>query len=264
MPSLRRRSVVGLLVLACAVVGACDSALSVSDQPVVGAVSLRSVPNAARGAVVGGDAFFLSGSSLSVPDPSLVPDSCVLQAVDTSVTFNRGNTAAGNAIGLRVGSADGSMPLSSSESRYLIAPGTRLDYQFGDSVRITVPGQAGGFPAASTFAPLAEPFTLAAFTPPAVGQPAAFRWSPAGTTQSAIVLTVRFRPAMTGQTGRQALCSLRDDGVFDMPARIYDGLRDTGVLDRLTAVRFRTRAVEVSRRATLYVLSSFEVNVPPR
>jgi hypothetical protein len=237
---------------------ACDSALSTGDQPVVGAVSLRGVPNDTRGALVSGDAFFLSSSSLSVPDPSLVPDSCVVQPLDTTVTFNRGNVGAGNAVGLRIGTADGSMPLSGSESRYVIAPGTRLDYQFGDSVRISIPGQAGGFPAASAFARLAEPFSLAAFTLPVAGQPAAFRWSPVGTTTSAIVLTVRFRPATAGQTGRQALCSLRDDGVFDMPARVYDALRDTGTLDRISAVRFRTRAIEVSRRASLYVLSSFE------
>lgn len=257
MTSIREtvRGVGALLALA-ALVG-CDSALSVNDQPLVGAVSLRAVPASGRGAVISGDAFFLSGSTLSVPDPGLVPDSCVVQAIDSTNTFNRGNVAAGASIGLRVNTTDGSMGLSSSESRYVIASGTRLEYQFGDSVRITIPGQAGGFPPSTSFARLAEPLTVAPLVIPAVGQPAALRWSPAGTQQSGIVATLRFRTA-PGQAGRQALCSVRDDGVFDIPARVVDSLRTAGSPDQISVTRFRTGQIEVSRRASLYVLSAFE------
>jgi hypothetical protein len=247
-----------LPVLALMAVAACDSALSPDDQPIAGAISLRASPAGARGVVTGGDAFFLTGSTLSVPDPQLVPDSCIVQPIDSSVAFNRGNTNAGNAIGLRINTSDGSMPLSTADGRYAVAAGTRLEYQFGDSVRITVPGQAGGFPAATAFARLAEPVTLAPFVVPAAGQPGALRWSPAGTATSAIVLTMRFRPGVAGQAGRQALCSLRDDGSFDAPARVIDALREAGIPDQISVVRFRTAQFDVSRRATLFALSSFE------
>jgi hypothetical protein len=250
-----------VLLLSFSAVG-CDSALSPDDQPIAGAVSLRAVASGTRGAVTSGDAFFLTGSTLSVPDPQLVPDSCVVQPIDSSTTFNRGNTNAGNAIGLRINTTDGSMPLNTADGRYLIAPGTRLEYQFGDSVRITVPGQAGGFPAATAFARLAEPLTLSPFTVPALGQPGALRWSPAGTATSAVVLTIRFRPGSAGQAGRQALCSLRDDGSFDAPARVIDALRDAGVPDQIAIVRFRTSQADISRRATLFALSSFESVLP--
>jgi hypothetical protein len=240
----------------------CDSAISPADQPLAGAVSLRAVPSGTRGALVGGDAFFLTGSTLNVPDPSQVPDSCVVQPIDSSTAFNRGNAAAGNAIGLRINAADGSMPLNAADGRYLIAPATRLEYQFGDSIRISVPGQAGGFPPSTSFSRLAEPLVLAPFVVPAAGQPGALRWTPAGTIQSAVVLTMRFRPGSAGQAGRQALCSLRDDGAFDAPARVIDALREAGVPDQISIVRFRTAQVEVSRRATLYVLSAFEAITP--
>jgi hypothetical protein len=258
-----RRGAARRLAAVVALVGlaACNSLLATDDNAVVGAVTVRSaaVPSgSARAGLTSGEAFFLTATTIAVPNPGSASDSCVLLALDTVGAVNRGNVAAGDPIALRVGAREAALRLASGEGRYRLAPDATLEYGAGDSIRVGIPGQSGGFPAAGVFARLAEPFDLQAVPSPLPAQPVGLRWSPvARDPNTAIVATLRYRPG-PGQLGRQAVCSVRDDGSFDVPARFVDSLRAAGEPLSLTVQRYRTGQAAVTSRATLYVLSLFE------
>jgi hypothetical protein len=185
-----------------------------------GAITIRGSGGTLSPVTTVGDAVFFRALNASVPNSATVTNNCAYSAVDTTTPVSRGDLRAGSELtlvsGANANKVTRAMALNATTVAYKTA--SPFTYAAGDSVRITVPGDAAGYPESNIVVRLAEPIIPEDVVVPPENTAMQIRWNQ-GDGTSAIILTVRYaNPATSNYPNEQIVCSLVDDGSEDLPA----------------------------------------------
>lgn len=140
-------------------------------------------------------------------------------------------------------------------------PEPGFEYAPGDSVEVTVPGAADGFPAMAVRGQTAEAFSLGPIdTALAAGGGLPVTWTPAGNDSSRMVLSLQYNAAIGPGSGlnEHIFCNFRDDGSATIPRLLVTGWAFSEGPRRAEAVRWRTVLVS-GADALLYFISTYSV-----
>jgi hypothetical protein len=259
----------GLLAAAAAVlaVTACDTTSSFSpSQQRWGFVYATALRNTAGEYRMAPNAQFFLGTVTSVPDARLRTDSCF--AAGEYVAPGTGGLTgvtyldAGAAFTATIGGAATSVPRVSTggQTTYGLATGATIAYRPGDSVIVSVPGAAGGYPASELRGRSAEPFTVDPVTPATTTIP--LKWSAASDGNSSLIVSLQYLPAGASARTQEIRCAFTDDGVDSIPLRQHQAWSaSTNVSRSVVFTRLRTAITSVDGGA-LQLISTFQVPTP--
>ena len=226
-----------------------------------GAMTVRGLGGAATQVNATTNGVFFSALTASIPDSRLVQNSCAFSAVDTTNPVPKGDLRAGASVTLLTGTGSikttVTLPLNTTNTSYVGASG--FTYKAGDSATVSVPGEAGGFPASSVTVKLAEPIIPQDIIIPLANDNMLVRWN-VGDSTSAIILSIKYANPMTATyANEQVVCSLRDDGAEDILATALGPFLLSPVAKRSVKItRWRTNAVQSDTRALLHVVSTVD------
>lgn len=134
----------------------------------------------------------------------------------------------------------------------------------GDTLTVTVPGDLG-FPAGVIRVRTAEAFEMADVAVPAVNDPLTVTWTPAPLAGSVMRYSLRYASERSiGDLDEQLVCIFEDDGEGTIDASFLQGwVNATGGQRQVVATRIRSANAELSEKARLTMLSTFQVPTPP-
>lgn len=258
---LRGRVILATVVLiplaSCLRVGAGESNLSR-----FGAVTISAStggPGVARAAA---SAIFFEAFTASVPDSRYPSNACRVSAVDTTTRTARGDLKAGAQLGLSygLGANTTSATLAFNEARMSYGASGLVSYSAGDSIMVSVPGDASGFPASNIKLLLAEPLVAEDVVTPALGTPMEVRWNASSDQTGAFIIAVRYaNPATSTYANEQVVCSVADTGNADISSNILEPfLNSPAALRSVHLTRWRTQSVQVNDRSLLHIVSSID------
>lgn len=268
MPSPRSTRPVtrGLLSVLAAVVfvSACDTTSSFTpSQQLWGFVYFNALRTTGGEDRIAPSAQFFRGTVTSIPDARLRTDSCFsvgAYVTPTGTVTGVTNLDAGATITTTIGGTATQVPRSGATTSYALGAGNSVPYRPGDSVVVTVPGAAGGFPAAEIRARTAEPFTISAIAPSSQTIP--LTWTAATDNNSALLVSLRYTPAGSGAVLQEIRCAFTDDGVDSIPVRQHQAWSASGNVNRQVVVtRLRTALIGLTG-GNLEVISTYSVPTP--
>lgn len=134
----------------------------------------------------------------------------------------------------------------------------------GDTITVEVPGDAK-FPAATIRVRSAEAFELGAVGVPEINESLTINWTAAPAPGSVLRVSLRYAGETSiGALDRQLVCIFDDDGEGTIDGSFLNGwVTATGGQRQVVATRIRSANVEVSDKARLTMISTFEVPTPP-
>ncbi len=133
-----------------------------------GAVVVLGKPGVEKPLEASASAIFFQAYSANVPSSGNQPNTCRTLAVDTVTRPpTTGQLRAGESLSMQVGTETAIIDYLATPQRYE-SPGY-IPYAAGDSITVTVPGSATGFPAAVIKTRLAEPLIVPDITLPELG-----------------------------------------------------------------------------------------------
>ncbi len=207
-------------------------------------------------------AAFFTGRPTELPTSRTTTDQCGTFAF-TRESFAPGNLDAGSALQLLVGNEGYQMEESAQvPGIYTLPGGGSFSYSAGDSIRVSVPGAAGGFPASQVALRLAEPIRLG----PVVltdDQDLPITWESNGDANSGVIISVRFTTSVTSEIpDAQVLCVVRDNGAYTIPAATLGQYFASNPASRqLNVLRWRTNFSTVDERSSLYIVSTLDTTM---
>lgn len=250
-------TVVLVPLASCLRVGAGESSLSR-----YGAVTISATTGGPGVARADGSAIFFEAFTASVPDSRFPSNACRVSVVDTTTRTSRGDLKAGAQLGLSLGAGanktSATLAFNEAQMRYS-APGL-LSYSAGDSVLVSVPGDASGFPASNISVLLAEPLAPEDIVTPAPGMPMEVRWNASADQTGAFIIAIRYaNPVTSTYANEQLVCSVSDTGNADISSNILESfLNSPSALRSVYLTRWRTQAVQVNDRSLLHIVSSVD------
>ncbi len=209
-------------------------------------------------------ASFFTGPDALLPNSRVSSDQCSSEFF-AEETFLPGNLTPGSTVELEV--AENAIELSEEPGTprlYTLGGSGTFSYSAGDTVTVTVPGAAGGFPGSQVQVRLAEPIQVGPQTPPTGAQGNyAITWQADGDENSGVLLSLRYGSfANLGVADRQLLCVLKDDGAFTVPESFLgDYLNSVPNLRSINVTRWRSRVANVDERTRFYIVSSTDTVV---
>lgn len=227
-----------------------------------GALTLFATSGPASTAKATTTAIFFEAFSANVPDSRNQANYCQYSSVDTTNTATRGALRAGTSLTFQFGTAASAtllvLPFDDTNKRYASAVPTT--YQAGDSIKVSVPGEVGGFPASSISLRLAEPLFPAPLSLPPAGQPLLVQWNASSDTTTAIIIAIKYaNPSTSLYPNEQILCSLKDDGSETIPgAALAPVLASPANMRSLLLTRWRTNVVRPTGTTLLHIVSSVD------
>ena len=243
-PTFRSRLGVLAVGAATAFVAACDTSSSFSpDDRLWSFVTINALRNDAGEHRTAPTAYFFRGAVSSIPNAAIKPDSCFPTEPFVAPTPGFGNVTyldAGAAVTTTIGGVATELPRVQASGTLSYNLGSAsVVYTPGDSVVITAPGAAGGYPGFTARGKTAEAFTMTPLVP-AVGATLPVRWSAASDNNSALILSLQFVPQNTTQR-LEIRCAFADDGVDSIPSRFHDLWSNPSNSSRtVVATRLRT------------------------
>lgn len=248
-------------------VSACRPLTDVTGDFRYGSITVRAAGSGAGPFTATPSATFFRSFEQSLPESNTLQDLCGNYAY-TPATISPGNLEPGGPIPLSIGgSSVGSLVEPAGVTGvYVLPEPTTFQYAFGDTLRVTVPGTAGGFPAGQVSVRLAEPVQLGAISVPGPGDDFPVSWVSNGQGTSGIIISLRFGVAQTSvRPDRQVLCLVRDNGAYTIPGGIlgdyYASLPDHR---ELNVLRWRTNSTRVDERSVLHIVSSLDTTASLR
>lgn len=256
-----------VLLAGAALVTACDTTVGFSPgQQRWGFINIAALRNTAGEYRLAPNATFFRGSITAVPDARIRTDSCFVAGEYTPPSSNNFSGVtyldAGETISAKIGTTTTPLPRVSSAGAltYSLGAGTTIPYTPGDSVVITVPGIAGGFPASEIRGRSAEPFTIDPITPSTTSIP--LKWTAATDANSALIISLQYTPSGTGAKTQEIRCAYTDDGVDSIPLRQHEAWSASTNVNRAVVVtRLRTSIIAVADGA-MELISTFVVPTP--
>jgi len=214
------------------------------------------------------EAIFYSNVNLAVTSPPT--DSCFLAPLASGGTGN--NTTlptldAGPVVFTRIGAREDTLlpGILAGQITYRPRVGDRIPFVPGDSMDMTVPGSAGGFPAAIMRARTSEDFTHDPVPIPTAVQPIDLTWTAAPASGSRMIFSLRYANALsTGEVNEQIYCGFVDDGAGTVPSSLVAGWVNS--LDgrrSVRATRFRFQEAFVGSNQRFTFISTFTLPLPP-
>lgn len=139
-----------------------------------------------------------------------------------------------------------------------------LSHTPGDTITIDVPGEAA-FPASTIRVRTAEAFSFPPVGVPAVNDPLTITWTPAPVPGSVMRFSLRYAGETSiGELDQQLVCIFTDDGEATIDGTFLMGwVNATGGQRQVVATRIRSANVEISEKARLTMISTFQVPTPP-
>lgn len=204
---------------------------------------------------------FFDAISAAVPNSALQQsDQCTFANIDTTTVVTRGVNKAGTSIGLLVGTTALTLPYDAGLFRYANPVSTPFSYATGDVAQATLPDGGDVFPASAISVRLAEPLLPGPLTLPVSGQALAVTWNAAADTSSAIILQLRYaNPTSSTYANEQIICSLKDDGRYDVPASGLTAFLVSPANRRsLQLTRWRTKESSIDARTLLHIATSVD------
>ena len=253
-------TVVLVPLASCLRVGAGESNLSR-----FGAVSITASTGGPGVARADGSAIFFEAFTASIPDSRFPSNACRVSVVDTTTRTSRGDVKAGAQLALSYGvganTTSSTLPFDEAQMRYS-APGL-INYSAGDSVMVSVPGDASGFPASNIKLLLAEPLVPQDIVVPTTGAPMEVRWNASANPTGAFIIAIRYaNPATSTYANEQLVCSVTDTGSADISSNILEPFLNSPVALRSVEItRWRTQSVQVNDKALLHIVSSVDTTV---
>ncbi len=230
-----------------------------------GAISLRARSGPGSTALANSTAIFFEAYSAGVPDSKNQLNTCAFSTVDTTTQVVTGVTKAGTAVSLLFGAGTSTttVPLNYDSTFKRYASAATTTYKSGDSVRVSIPGETGGFPNSTIAVRLAEPLLPGVVTLPAAGQPMSITWNASADTTTAIIISLKYaNPATSTYANQQILCALKDDGDQTIPAEAMAVvLASPAALRSLLLTRWRTQLVNPDASTVLHIVTVMDTLV---
>lgn len=258
-----RRPSAGLLlasVLGAAAVTCGDPTGATPTIP-LGLVS-ASIRSAEGSYVVRPEAAFVNATVAPSSDSRSTLDSCLLGAYDPTQRLPE-HLDAGDSLVFTAGLETTILRPNNSFGviRYVADPPEQA-FVPGTAVSFTIPGAAGGFPAAtiSSLTPLA----LTALTPipgsPSTTEPTTLAWEPVGDDSSRVEVLLLYAGPGSLDYDQQIVCDWRDDGSGTIRPELLSGWIQSQA-QRAEVTRYRTQRTEIGD-AVLYLLATFDTTPP--
>ncbi len=252
------------VLLAAVSTSACLSIEETSSNFRYGSMTIRASAGGQGTVTARPTASFFTGPDAALPNSRVTSDQCSIELF-AEEAFLPGNLTAGSSVELRVAGDVFELTEESGTPRlYTLGSSGTFSYSAGDTVTVTVPGAAGGFPGSQVRVRLAEPIRVGPQTPPtATSGDYAITWQTDGDENSGVLLSMRFGSfANEGRADRQLLCVLRDDGAFTVPASfMVEYFSSVPNLRSINVLRWRTRVTNVDERTRFYIVSSTDTTV---
>lgn len=255
------RNALFALAASAALTGCLDASDPEADRA-FGSLSLVSGP-AEGGASVRPSAFFFLAppSTVNVPNSRFTSGTCGNPQAFTEPPAGGpplGELSAGEALTLTVSGTAVTLPRTGLEE-FAYQASSAITFTPGDSARLDVPGEEGQFPAFTLAVKTAEAFVLEPVGVPAVGDDMAVRWTPAGDTSSAMLISLRYAAPNTTTINQEIFCDARDTGEIDVSSVVLNGWREAGNgLRQVVATRARTAELQ-GQGSLLHIYSSYVV-----
>jgi hypothetical protein len=228
-----------------------------------GSITIRSTGSGAGPHRALPTAIFFTGSPSTLPNSAAQTDQCG-QFPLTLEQLVPGTLVAGEELAMRVGAQNLTLTEAPNVPRIytMPAPGEFV-YNEGDTVRVTLPGAAGGFPGSQISLRLAEAVRLGPLTQTEVGEDYPVSWQLSGDARSGIIISMRYASASsTTEANSQLLCLVRDNGSYTIPGGLLtEWYTSNPAFRSLNILRWRTNTVEVDPRSTLYIVSTIDTTV---
>lgn len=245
---------------------ACDNSLEgIGFQRTWGFVTMSATKNAGGVHFTNPEGLFFLGNLAAVPVADVVQDTCA----DGGFTGDDNNLSgvtyldAGPSITATIGGVTNVLErVSTTEGlAYQSALGA-FQFNPGDTVEVTIPGTAQGFPGATIRAKTAEPFTFPSVDIPTGTESIQLTWTTPQAPGSSIVVSLRYVSGSASEFNRQVLCTFIDDGVDSIPFRWHQNWSSSTGNTAVVATRLRTNYVGIGD-ANLGVVSTYQVPTPP-
>lgn len=210
---------------------------------------------------------FYKAQNITFSSTTAATDSCQQLSYSTTAAPSGGSAEliGGGAFVLvqLSGRSDSLRKASTADQTYRLAAAAGLTFTPGDSVFLTIPGDAAGFPSASVAGKTAEPFTLAPIVVPPATQNMTVTWSAASDANAAMLISFRFHDGAGTGVNQQLFCDFRDDGTGTVQAALIAKWAASGEREVL-AERLRTAVVRVpsSIDAFINLISTFDLPTP--
>lgn len=228
-----------------------------------GAITITGFPNVTNARATS-RAIFFPAYSVAIPNSRVTTNSCQFAVVDTTNAATLGITKAGASLGLVAGAGTKTTSLSMPyDPNYAAYFGERaFDYAPGDSVTVTMPGDAAGYPPSSIKLRLAEPVLAPDVTIPVAGSPMQLRWN-TGDSTSAIIVSLKYAsPSTVKYANEQVICTLVDDGAEDLSANALVNFNNSPPEYRsLRILRWRTLLAQPTVTSVLHIVSTVDTLV---
>jgi hypothetical protein len=212
-------------------------------------------------------AVFFTGLSSSVPTSKVASDQCGTFNYRAE-TYSPGDLSAGPALEVRVGSAVRSMTEPAGIRRlYALSSPNYFEYSPGDSLRLSIPGASGGFPASAIAVRLAEPIRLGPLPVLNVNDNVPISWETNGDANSGVIISFRWASGTSTVAGpdQQVLCIVRDNGAYTVAGTLLGNFYASEPSQRsLNVLRWRTNSTSIDARTTLYIVSSLDTTTTLR
>lgn len=240
-----------------------SSCISISDaegSDRIGSITISSTLSSQVPRRATATATFFSTQPTDLPSSRVESDQCgTFNYVPES--FAPGNLLAGESLQLQVGGETYNMSERSSVPRvYALTSGDSFPFSEGDSIRVSIPGAAGGFPPGQIAVRMAEPLELGPLVAPTTDTDLAFEWSTNGDANSSVIISMRYTTAVTTDVpDAQLLCVVRDNGAYTIPAGTLGIYYASNPASRqVNVLRWRTNTVRVDERSQLYLVSTID------
>lgn len=265
--ALRARVTAALVGGAAISLSSCISISDAQGSDRIGSITISSTLSSQVPRRATATATFFTTQPTDLPSSRVTNDQCgTFSYVPES--FAPGNLLAGESLQLQVGGDTYNMSERSGLPRvYGLTSGESFPYAEGDSVRISIPGTAGGFPPGQIGVRMAEPLDLQPIVAPAIDQDLAFEWTANGDANSSVIISMRYTTAVTTEVpDAQLLCIVRDNGSYTIPAGTLGIFYSSNPASRqVNVLRWRTNEVRVDERSQLYLVSTIDTTfvLPP-
>lgn len=245
---------------------ACDNSLEgVGLRRTWGFVVMDASKNASGDHFTDPEGLFFLGNLAAVPISEVVQDTCADGGYSGDDNNLSGVTYldAGPSITAMMGGVTNTLERVTTIDglAYQSALGA-FQFNPGDSILITVPGTAQGFPGGSVKAKTAEPFAFPSVDIPSGTESIQLNWTAPQAPGSSIVVSLRYVSGTASEFNRQVLCTFIDDGVDSIPFRWHQNWSSSSGNTAVVATRLRTGYVAIGD-ANLGVVSTYQVPTPP-
>lgn len=255
----RRSSRCGLLVCAGAIaVVACGDPVDVLPWTPTGLVTVYGT-SASGQYVARPEGVFLLAPNAPTNDSRLPPDSCSAGGWAPLTIGQVDDLDAGDSIVVTFGGVPAVLrPVNRyGFNQYVLAHDT-VSYTPGAAVGVTIPGAAGGFPAATISSVMPPAITSVTAVPaqPPTDEPFTVTWTPAGGAEYTFELLLLY--SLEGiDYDSQVVCSWVDDGEAQIPGELLLSWAQTEFERRIEVTRYRTARQEIGDHV-LFLLVTYD------